>query len=140
MKKSGWEHFPHDADVGIRGYGETLAEAFAQAALAMTAVITDPKKVVAEQSVRITCSAPDLDTLLVDWINSLVLMMATRKLIFSHFDVDVDDGELIAVAHGEPVDVAKHEPATEVKGATFTALSVSRDRSGLWQASCILDV
>jgi len=32
-----WEHFPHEADVGIRGFGATLAEAFEQAALAMSA-------------------------------------------------------------------------------------------------------
>jgi protein archease len=23
-----WEHFPHDADAGVRGYGGTPAEAF----------------------------------------------------------------------------------------------------------------
>ncbi|HKJ23114.1 MAG TPA: archease, partial [Gammaproteobacteria bacterium] len=39
----GWEHFPHDADVGIRGTGDTPEEAFAQAAVAMTAVVTDPE-------------------------------------------------------------------------------------------------
>ena len=33
----GWEHFSHDADVGIRGWGSTLAEAFEQAALALVA-------------------------------------------------------------------------------------------------------
>ena len=29
--KAGWEHFPHDADVGVRGPGATTAEAFEQA-------------------------------------------------------------------------------------------------------------
>jgi hypothetical protein len=38
--KTGWEHFPHDADVGVRGRGLTAAEAFEQAAQALTAVIT----------------------------------------------------------------------------------------------------
>ena len=37
-----WEHFSHEADIGIRGVGPTLATAFEQAAIAMTAVITDP--------------------------------------------------------------------------------------------------
>ena len=40
MSRARWEHFPHDADVGVRGFGPTPAEAFAQAALALTAVAT----------------------------------------------------------------------------------------------------
>lgn len=36
-----WEHFPHQADIGVRGMGATLAQAFEQAALALTAVIVD---------------------------------------------------------------------------------------------------
>jgi SHS2 domain-containing protein len=37
-----WEHFAHEADMGIRGIAPTLEQAFEQAALAMTAVVTDP--------------------------------------------------------------------------------------------------
>jgi Archease protein family (MTH1598/TM1083)/tRNA-splicing ligase RtcB len=37
--KAGWEHFPHDADVGVRGWGTSAAQAFEQAAYALTAVI-----------------------------------------------------------------------------------------------------
>ena len=37
-----WEHFTHDADMGVRGYGETKSQAFEQVALALTAVITGP--------------------------------------------------------------------------------------------------
>ena len=40
-----WELFPRQADVGVRGFGATEAEAFEQAALAMTAVVTDPARV-----------------------------------------------------------------------------------------------
>lgn len=140
---AGWEHFPHDADVGIRGYGETPAEAFAQAALAMTAVITDPERVRPLQTVAIECTAPDLETLLADWLNRLVFEMATRKLLFSQFAVAIDDsGRLTATALGEPVDTRNHEPAAEVKGATFTALSVAQDKDNRdrWHAQCVLDV
>lgn len=40
-----WEHFPHDADIGVRGVGTSKEEAFEQAALALTAVITNPENV-----------------------------------------------------------------------------------------------
>ena len=143
MDAGRWERFPHDADVGIRGVGATPGESFAQAALAMTAVITDPENVRPLRSVEIECAAPDLETLFVDWFNRLVFEMATRKALFSRFDVAIDnDFRLTATAYGEPIDNGKHELAAEIKGATFTALSVAQDqdKSDRWHAQCVLDV
>ena len=40
-----WQTFPHDADIGVRGSGASLAEAFAGAATALTAAICDPATV-----------------------------------------------------------------------------------------------
>ena len=65
--KAAWEHFPHEADVGIRGLGPTKECAFEQAALALTAVITDPHKVEPLQEVQITCEAIDDELLFIDW-------------------------------------------------------------------------
>lgn len=135
-----WEHFPHEADMGIRGIGRTRDEAFEQAALAMTAVITDPAQVKAAEMVEITRSAPDDELLLVDWLNALVYEMATRKLLFSRFEVKVKDHTLTARAFGEPMDAAKHHMAVEVKGATYTALRVAQESNGEWIAQCVVDV
>ncbi len=135
----GFEHFPHGADIGVRGRGETLAEAFANAAMAMTAVIADPAAVRAEEAVDIACEAPDVELLLVDWLNALVYEMATRRMLFSRFEVAIEGERLTARAFGETVDPARHRPAVEVKGATMTALSVRRDGDG-FTAECVVDV
>lgn len=135
-----WEHFPHEADMGIRGIGHTRDEAFEQAALAMTAVITDPAQVKAAEMVEITRQAPDDELLLVDWLNALVYEMATRKLLFSRFEVHVKDHVLTARAFGEPMDTSKHHMAVEIKGATYTALRVAQESNGEWVAQCIVDV
>ncbi|MGA3065140.1 MAG: archease [Methylocystis sp.] len=58
-----WEHFAHDADMGIRGFGPTPAKAFEQAALAMTAVVTDVGLVQLEKEIEIELEAPKLDLL-----------------------------------------------------------------------------
>lgn len=63
-----WEHFPHQADIGVRGLGATPEQAFEQAALALTAVITDPADVVPREMLRLSCDAPDVELLLVDWL------------------------------------------------------------------------
>lgn len=140
MSAMRWEHFPHEADMGIRGIGNTRDEAFEQAALAMTAVITDPAQVKAAEMVEITRQAPDDELLLVDWLNALVYEMATRKLLFSRFEVHVQDHVLTARAWGEPMDTAKHHMAVEIKGATYTALRVAQESNGEWLAQCIVDV
>jgi len=139
-RKNGWELFPHRADTGVRGFGPDKDTAFEQAATALTAVITDPEWVMPRFAVEITCEAPDLELLLVDWLNALVYEMATRRMLFSRFAVRIEDRRLRGRARGEPVDVARHEPAAEVKGATLTALEVSRRTDGLWVAQCVVDV
>lgn len=135
-----WEHFPHQADMGVRGIGSTKEAAFEAAALALTAVVTDPKSVAPTQAVSIVAEAPDDELLLVDWLNALVYEMATRRMLFSRFDVQFNDHALRATAWGEPVEVPRHEPVVEVKGATYTALSVKQDGQGRWIAQCVVDV
>jgi tRNA nucleotidyltransferase (CCA-adding enzyme) len=140
MSSMRWEHFPHEADMGVRGIGNTRDEAFEQAALAMTAVITDPAQLGATEMVEITREAPDDELLLVDWLNALVYEMATRKLLFSRFEVHVKDHVLTARARGEPMNPAKHHMAVEIKGATYTALRVAQESNGEWVAQCVVDV
>jgi SHS2 domain-containing protein len=67
-----WEHFTHDADVGVRGIGATLEQAFEQAALGLTAIITTIKNVEPQHMIAITCEAPDHELLLADWLNALI--------------------------------------------------------------------
>ncbi len=135
-----WEHFPHEADIGVRGLGNSAAAAFEQAALGLTAVVTDPALVGAQDRVAITCEAPSLDVLLVDWLNALIYEMTTRSMLFSRFEVSLDGLRLSATAEGEPVDLQKHEPVVEPKGATFTELRVESDDEGQWVAQCVVDV
>jgi tRNA nucleotidyltransferase (CCA-adding enzyme) len=96
--------------------------------------------VAGQQAVTINCQAPDPEFLLVDWLNALVYEMATRKLLFGRFEVSIAGERLHATAWGEPVDVPRHQPAVEIKGATFTTLAVTRRPDGLWQAQCVVDV
>ena len=135
-----WEHFPHQADMGIRGRGASKQEAFEAAAIALTAVITDPANVEPATCVTVRCEASDDELLFAEWINALVFEIATRKMLFSRFRVTLTGHTLTGEAWGEPVDVAKHQPAVEVKGATYTALSVRQEHVGSWIAQCVVDV
>ena len=135
-----WEHFPHAADVGVRGVGASKNEAFEQAALAMTAVITDIELVQARERVDIELDCPDPEIQLTEWLNALIYEMATRRMLFRRFTVKIDGAHLAGSAEGEHVDVIRHHPAVEIKGATFTQLKVAQNPDGSWVAQCIVDV
>ncbi len=136
----GWQHFDHDADIGVRGSGATQAEAFEQAALALTAIVTDVDLVEPRQPVELHVRNSDPEMLFVDWLDAVVFEMATRKMLFSRFEIILSDGKLSARAWGEPVDIERHHPAVEIKGATLTELKVEKRNSGDWMAQCVVDV
>ncbi|MGD8940801.1 MAG: archease [Gammaproteobacteria bacterium] len=140
MQKRYWEHFEHEADIGVRGIAPSLAEAFEQTALAMTAVVTDLSCVASNTDITIECKASDNEILLADWLNSLIYEMAIRKMLFSRFKVTIQNEKLTAIATGEAIDIQKHQPAVEIKGATYTELKVQQLENGLWLAQCVVDV
>jgi len=139
LSDRGWEQFPHDADVGLRGRGPSIEVAFEQAALALTGIVTDAE-IAATTRVEVTCEAPDVELLLVEWLNAIIYEMAVRSMLFGRFEVEITGTRLRGVLWGEPIDQAKHLPACEPKGATYTALRVAQGADGLWSAGCVIDV
>ena len=140
MSGAHWEHFAHEADVGVRGIGPTREAAFEQGALALMHAIGDPTRVEVREVVDIVCEAPDDALLFVDWLNALVFEVATRGMLFARFQVRIQGQRLVGRAWGEPIDPARHEVAVEVKGATYTDLKVARRPGGGWLAQCVVDV
>jgi SHS2 domain-containing protein len=89
---AGWEHFAHEAAVGVRGFGPTREAAFEQGALALMHAIADPDRIKPSEMVEIACAAPDDALLFVDWLNTLIFEVATRGVLFCRFEVRIDAG------------------------------------------------
>jgi len=123
----------------VRGFGASAATAFEQAALALTAAVTSAR-IEPKEPVEVRCEAPDLELLFAEWLNRVIYEMAVRGMLFGRFAVRVEDGRLEGTLWGEPVDVQRHAPACEPKGATYAALKVEADGDGIWSAGCIVDV
>ncbi|MBW8017829.1 MAG: archease [Planctomycetes bacterium] len=140
MDEKGWEHFYHQADIGVRGVGPNLSDAFEQTALALMAVICNPENIALTQQVNIERTCDDTELLLADWLNALIYEMATRNMLFGKFQVHIEDGKLTAKAWGEKANPEKHETAVEVKGATYTELKVQQNKDETWIAQCVVDV
>jgi SHS2 domain-containing protein len=140
-----WEHFEHGADVGVRGIGATPSEAFAGAAAALCALVSgDPSRVRAELEEEVACDAPDLESLLVRFLNELIYRMSAHRMVYGGFTAAVTaapDGYRVAArVAGEPLDLDRHEPTVEPKGATFMLARVAREGDGPWISQCVVDV
>lgn len=135
-----WEHFDHGADIGVRGFGPTRQAAFEQAALALTAVVTDPAAVSCRKTVEIPCEADDDELLLAAWLNAVVAEMAIRRMLFGCYHVEMEGTRLRGTASGEVASPLRHQPAVEVKGATYTELRVRHMPDGGWLAQTVVDV
>jgi SHS2 domain-containing protein len=135
----GYETFEHEADIGIKGFGRTLGEAFENGARAMFSIMLDLARVEARDKVRIYCSAPDEETLFVEWLNELLAQASLKEMAFSDFKVEtLDRGELHGYALGEKLDQEKHKVKVEVKAATYSMLKVYKNK--IYTAQCIVDV
>ena len=134
-----WQHFNHQADIGIRGLGDSIEQAFEQIAVGLAAVITDPEKIACKSSVQIQCSNTDIELLLADWINAIIYQMAVKHMLFGKFDVKIDGADLKAKIWGQKIDVEKHQPTVEPKAATYNQLCVKQENN-LWIAQCVVDV
>jgi len=114
-----FEEFDHTADVGIRAYGKTLDELFANAAAGMFSLITDldAVKPVGEYEVRIRSG--DVKSLLFDFLSELLFVHETEKLLLSEFDVEVQDVAVEATVRGERIDKDRHPLHLAVKAVTY---------------------
>lgn len=135
-----WEHFSHGSDIGVRGIGSSVEEAFEQAALALTAVVANVATIEQREIVEVRCDAPDLELLLVSWLNAIIYEMAVRRMLFSKFRIALAGYSLTGALAGERVDPERHQVAVEAKGATVTALRVTCNPDGQWLAQCVIDV
>ena len=119
-----YEFIEHTADVGVKAYGASLAEAFMHAAEAMFDIITDHSSIGVVGEYQIQVEAPDLEQLLVDWLSQLLFLNGARNLVFGKFTVTITGTTLTAKVYGEEYSTQKHKMGEEIKAVTYHMLQV----------------
>jgi len=134
-----FEIINHTADVGIIAYGADMNEAFANAARALFSLITelDDVEEVVHRDIELT--APDQESLLVEWLNELIYLFDVENIIFKRFDVTrLSQTHLKARSYGHKVDSSKHKLKTGVKAATYHMLKI--DKSNGSKVQVLFDI
>ena len=114
----------HTADVGIKAYGDSIEEAFANAAKGMFDLITDNSNIDSIGEYLIELEADNLEELLVDWLSELLFLHGAHNLVFGFFDVKIRDKKLSARVKGEEYNLEKHGMGVEIKAVTYHMLEV----------------
>jgi len=140
MSGVGWEHFDVEADVGVRGWGATRGDAFAQATLGVFALLVPPDEVQALERREVRAQAESPETLLVAWIDECLYVHEIEGFVARSVEMTVCTDTLAhGVLHGEPLDPERHRLGTVVKGATYHQVTVGV-RDGTHEARIIVDV
>ena len=131
-------YFEHDADIGIIGRGTTVEEAFVSAAQAMFAIQAGLDAVQSRERIELDFEEDDAELALVRWLNALLAASHERGMALREFGLARAGARWRGWALGERWRDGLVR-GTEVKGATLTMLSVSRETQG-WEARCVVDV
>ena len=130
----------HPSDIGIIAYGSDLASLFANAAFGMFSLMSDPSKVKPKVRFEVEASGEDRESLLVNWLNELIFLEDTKKVILSEFKIlDLKDKSLKASVSGEAMEKGGVSVARPVKAATYNQLKISEE-NGRLSARVIFDV
>jgi SHS2 domain-containing protein len=135
-----YEFIEHTADLGFKACGASLEELFAHAAEALfeALVALEGVKERTERSIEVEADA--LDNLMVSWLNELLYLFDTERLVFKSFKVKrIEDNRLEAKARGEVLDPECHEIKSGIKAVTYHKLYVRR-KGGAWETQVIFDV
>jgi SHS2 domain-containing protein len=145
MPYRGHETLEHTADMGLRGWGRTPAEAFEETALAMLDLMIDRDGVAAESEHRLSIGGRDLTGLLIEFLNELLSLSDVEDTAFVTIRIERLEGEgqeweLEAVIGGVPRTKYISRLLSEVKAATWYGASVDREVNGRWTAGCVVDM
>ena len=140
MSEGGYDFFEVEADVGVRAWGASAEDAFAQAALGALALTVDPADVAIREEREVRAQGDTDEALLVSWINECLYVHEIEGFVVRRIVVDAFGGGMIhGVLSGEEFDRARHRPGTIVKAATLHGVRVARAPDRV-DVSVVLDV
>ena len=136
-----YEPFEHTAEAGIIAHGATLADAFANAAEGMYALMLDLDTVNEREERAVALEGENTEQLLVDWLLELIFFTETEDLVFRRFQIDeLSERRLRARAWGERFDPERHRSHNVmVKAVTQHLLEIAREDGG-YRVRVLFDV
>ena len=126
-----YEVLEHTADVMIRCTGTSLEECFENASYALMDQIVDAKTIEAKEEFSFEIEGKDYEEKLFQYLSEILFLQDADSYVFSKFSVNFDGDKLYAKIWGEPLDLKKHHPKTEVKAITYHMMKIDENKPEL---------
>jgi SHS2 domain-containing protein len=141
--KIGFELFEHTADIGVNVFGNSVSDIFEQSARSMYSILfhNQVPKVELKGEFQIKLKSSDLEQLLVDWLDELLFIYSTEKILINDFqlDLDLDNFTLEARIKGEQLTDEQLRETIEIKAVTYHMLEIKKTIDS-WTATIIFDI
>jgi SHS2 domain-containing protein len=127
----GYRFLDHMTDAVIEAYGETLEEAFENAAKGVNDTMVDLETVRPDREIEIAAEGRDLHTLLFDWLDKVMLLLVTDGIVTSEFSVKIrhnSDYSLEGIAKGERLNLDRHNYKVEIKAVTYHEMEIKQEK------------
>ncbi len=140
MSHPPFEVLEHTADVGLRVYGRSLPELFANAGLGLMALAVEEQAIQPKERLSLAASGADAEEMLVNWLSEILYFVDAEGWLFCRFSIHrMEDNALQGEGYGERRDPASRSRAVAVKAVTYHQISVSRSGDG-WEAVVYFDI
>lgn len=127
----GYRYLDHMTDAVIEAYGDSLEEAFENAARGLNDTMIDLKTVRPNKEIKITAVGHDLHSLLFDWLDKVMLLLVADGIVMSEFSVEIKQKggySLEGVAKGERLDLDRHRYKVEIKAVTYHEMQITEEK------------
>lgn len=119
-----YERLDHTADIMVRCTGGTLEECFENAAYALSDQMLDASLVEERGSFYVDVSGDDLEEKLFAYLSEILFIMDSESVALCRFEVSFEGDRVTGKAYGEPLDLKKHHPKTEIKAITYHMMRI----------------
>jgi len=133
------------ADAAFDAQADTPSELLTAAAQAVVETMVDPRSVEPMWSKTIELQAPDLASLLFDWLAEIVYLKDAQGVVFREAKAVVTEDrphggwKVRGMVTGEPIDPERHELRADVKAVTKHLFQVNQTDEK-WLARVVLDI
>ncbi|MCD6235958.1 MAG: archease [Thaumarchaeota archaeon] len=128
----GFRFLEHLSDAFIEAWGDSLEEAYAQAAKAFYEVVSSMEGVEPREERVLEVEGEDLQELLFSMLEKLIILFDSEGFLAGEVEAgEVEKGEngfrLKLRLRGERYDPSRHRHGTHVKGVTYHMMTVDAD-------------
>jgi SHS2 domain-containing protein len=132
--------FDHTADLGVEISGETQADLFSHAALALFDLLVDARGMEAAEFREIAIDGADITDLFVNFLREILYLFNGEGFVLTSCRIGrIDDRRLTAKIRGGRYDARKHRVKTEIKAVTYHQAAVMKTAKG-WEGRVVFDV